>query len=327
VIPAPRLLGLKSTLKRAGSVALVTHRKPDGDALGSTLGLGLALAQQSKQVFFICQDSPPSHFKFLPGATRFVTELPEDSEALVMLDCGSDRMSGFDIVARSRRQPLIEIDHHPKSGRPASVRLEAYDANASSTAELVYEILTFAEWPIDRDIATCLLTGIISDTSAFQNNNVSSRTLEVAAALLRAGARRKEIVKQCFFTSSVPKLKLWGTAMARIEQNAGMEGLVSTVLTREDIEECGAHPDDVEGLVNFLNAIPGVPALLLLTDLQHGEVKGSFRTRSSGIDVSKLARLLGGGGHHQAAGFSVPGRLVRTSDDSWVVSPPETVTP
>ncbi len=312
-----------SFLMAAERPALITHRKPDGDALGAALGLRLALDSLGKRAIPVCRDPVPEQYCFLPGVASFVTDVPRDTDAIVLLDCGSDHLAGFDVGGTPC---LLEIDHHRKSA-PVDSRLTVYDPAASSTAEIIYELLTAWRWRLDRPLATCLLTGIISDTSAFQNANVSARTLAVAGALLRAGANRKEIVRHCFFTSSVPKLRLWGTAMARIDQNVQSSNIVSTVLTKEDIEECGAHPNDIEGLVNFLNAIPGVPALLLLTDLHQGEVKGSFRTRADDIDVSRLAGLLGGGGHKQAAGFSIPGRLSRNADDSWEVQPPTLMEP
>lgn len=320
-MPKAAYAGIAGQLRKARHPALVTHRKPDGDALGSTVALGQLLQRWDKEVSLVCVDPVPAHYRFLRLSERFVTALPDEADMLVLLDCGDDKLSGIEV--RSLGLPVIDIDHHPKpSGLPDGWR-RLHSTEASSTAELLHDFLQSAGATLDRDMATALLTGIISDTSAFQNSNTTPHTLQVAARLLAAGANRKEIVRQCFFTSSIPKLRLWGRAMARIEQNSQGSGIVSTVLTREDIAECGAHADDIEGLVNFLNAIPGVPALLLLTDLHNGVVKGSFRTRNQSIDVSKLAALLGGGGHHQAAGFALPGRLVRNADDSWDLYPPE----
>ncbi len=324
MIPKPRLTGLKSTLGRTTSAALVCHRKPDGDAIGATVGLGLALEARGTAVHYVCVDPIPTHYRFLPHTDRFVTAVPKDIDLVCLLDCGSDKLSGLNLAEAIGSVPLVELDHHPKSGpSPKPRRLAIYDQLAAATAEIVYEVLDFAEYPIDRNIATALLTGIVTDTAAFQTQNTSARTFQVAAALLAKGARHKEILKNCFYNSSIPKLRLWGTAMSRIEQNSSAEGIVTTVITREDIEECGAHPDDLEGLVGFLNAIPGVPALMLLTDLRQGEVKGSLRTRHRSVEVNKLAHVLGGGGHAQAAGFSVPGRLAQNLDNSWKVLPPE----
>lgn len=314
---------LLAAFNQTKQVALLTHRKPDGDALGSLFGLGRLLEERGIGVSYVSQDPIPGHYEFLKAGQLLLADIPAEADLVGILDCGADRLSGFD-VSGTGEHALFEIDHHPKAPQePARIRL--HDPGASSTAELIYELARQAGWRLDRYVATCLLTGIISDTSAFQNANTTPRTMQVAAALLRAGANRREIIRQCFFTSSLPKLKLWGRAMARIEQHGQTAGIVSTVLTKEDILECGAHPDDLEGLVNFLNAIPGVPALLLLTDLRQGEVKGSFRTRDDRIDVSALAGIFGGGGHRQAAGFSVPGALRHHSDDSWEVVAPQVV--
>lgn len=320
MIPTPRLAGLKSTLERSREVTIITHRKPDGDAIGSSLGLGLLLERHDIHVTYICADSVPTHYQFLEGSDRFQTNLPEKSELVVILDCGRDAMTGFTTEQLKAVGPLVDIDHHPKPSRPESIRLAVYDTHASSAAEIVFEISEAFEWPLDRPAATALLTGLFTDTSAFQNTNTTARTLHIAAQLMRSGARLKTIIKECFYSSTVPKLKLWGTAMSRIEETE--PGIVATVVTSDDLRESGATPDDIEGLVNFLNTIPGVPALMLLTDLGHGEVKGSLRTRDPEVDVAKLAGELGGGGHTKAAGFSVPGRLERDGDTSWQIVPP-----
>lgn len=321
MIPEPRLIGLKSTLERSKSAVLVCHQKPDGDAIGSTVGLGLALEQLGARVQYVCKDPIPEHYRFLARAERFQQTLPaSDVDLVVLLDCPNDSKTGFDTPELSKLAPIVDIDHHQKQGSPPSPRLAVYDTAASSVAEMVFETIAFAGWKVTRDTATSLLTGLISDTSAFQNGNTSSRVLEVAGVLLSRGADHKSVIRHCFYTSSIPKLKLWGIAMSRIEQNSHAAGIVSTVVTAEDIRECGAHPDDLEGLVNFLNAIPGVPALMLLTDLGKGEVKGSLRTRNQQIDVDALARTLGGGGHRQAAGFSVPGRLVQSPGHAWKIT-------
>lgn len=326
MIPVPRLTGAKSTLERTKHAAVICHRKPDGDALGSAIGLGLLLRARGIMVSLVCFDPIPAQYHFLPEIEVFRQDVPENADTIVMVDCATDRLSGFDIAELSQRTPLIDIDHHPKATLPAGRRLALYDNKAAAAAEMIFELADYAEWELSRDGATALLTGIVTDTSAFQNSNTTTRTLEVAAALLRKGARLREIVRYCFYSSSIPKLRLWGTAMARIEQNAQAAGIVSTVLTKEDVTSCGAHPDDIDGLVNFLNAIPGVPALLLLTDMQTGEVKGSLRSRNQDINVDRLARLLGGGGHRQAAGFTIPGRLVKNVDQTWEVIPaPEAV--
>ncbi len=307
-----------ATLEAAKAVCLVCHRKPDGDALGALLGLANVLTARGMVVSRVCIDPVPSRYQWLPDATLLHTALPQPlPEVVVQLDCGSDRLSGLPLTELA--EVLIDIDHHPKSGPPASPRLTWYDPAASSTAEMMLRLCQAASWPLSRDAATCLLTGVITDTSAFQNGNTTADTLTAAATLLSHGGRHKEVVRKSFYTSSIPKLRLWGTAMARIDQQPAGQGVVSTVLTIDDIRECGAAPEDAEGLVNFLNAMPGVPALLLLLDLGEGVIKGSLRTRRSQIDVAKLARQLGGGGHRQAAAFSVPGQLRLQPDDSWTI--------
>ncbi|MSU75917.1 hypothetical protein EXS54_00355 [Patescibacteria group bacterium] len=321
MIPGPQLTGVKSSLERAVRPAMVCHRKPDGDAVGSTLGLAALLRTLGSNPTPMCIDPVPLQTQFLPGSDTFRTTVPDDTDLIVMLDCGSDAMPGLD-ATELRKAPLVDIDHHPHTGRPPTPRLAVYDIEASSTAEMVYAIARHSGWKINRQAATCLLTGIVTDTSAFQNTNVTPATLEASGDLLRRGARFKEIIRHCFYSSSVAKLRLWGIAMARMEQSPKVAGVLSTVLTAEDIAETGATSEDTEGLADFLKSVPGLEAMLLLTDLREGEVKGSLRAGRPDVDISGLAELLGGGGHTQAAGFRVPGRLVQTTDESWVINPP-----
>jgi bifunctional oligoribonuclease and PAP phosphatase NrnA len=322
MIPSPRLKGAISTLARARRPILVTHQRPDGDAIGSTLGLGLVLESLGAEVQFACADPVPGRYRFLRGSERFTTEPDfKNADLLLMLDCPKDEMSALDVSQVLGRMPVVDIDHHPKTALPRDRRLAVYDHTASSAAEMAYTLIREAGWTISRASATALLTGIVTDTSAFINATTTPDTYRAASALLRRGADLKAIIQHCFYHSSIPKLQLWGRAMSRIE-HARTSGIVSTVLTAEDLKECGADREDIEGLVNFLNAIPGVPALMLLTDLGTGEIKGSFRTRNETIDVNKLANVLGGGGHKQAAGFTVPGRLVKNANESWSILPP-----
>ncbi|HEY8109038.1 MAG TPA: bifunctional oligoribonuclease/PAP phosphatase NrnA [Patescibacteria group bacterium] len=323
MIPSPRLKGAISTLERAKRPILVTHQRPDGDAVGSALGLGLLLEMLGAKVQLACADPVPERYRYLQGSDRFTTE-PDfrDADLLVMLDCPKDEMSALDIGQVLKRMPVVDIDHHPKAAPPRDRRLAMYDASdVASTAEIVVILAREAGWRIGRPAATALLTGIVTDTSAFINSTTTADTYRAASVLLRQGADLKAIIQHCFYHSSVPKLRLWGRAMSRIER-VQASGVVSTVLTAEDLEECGAEREDIEGLVNFLNTIPGVPALMLLTDLGTGEIKGSFRTRNESIDVNKLANVLGGGGHRQAAGFTVPGRLTKNANETWSVLPP-----
>lgn len=325
MIPTPQQRGLIATLERAKRPLLLCHQKPDGDAIGAVIGLGEILKTLGQDPQYLCIDPVPVHYQFLAGSSEFVQSPPAAYDALVMLDCPTDERTGFDIPELAKNAPIVDIDHHPKAARPTGRRLAVYDQHASSASEMVTEVALTARWKVPRVAATALLTGIIFDTSAFQNQNTTAQTMRMTAELLRRGARHRDVVMNSFYNSTVPKLKLWGTVMSRIEQNPDAHGIVSTVVTADDLTDCGADPDDLEGLVNFLNAIPGVPALMLLTDLQEGVVKGSFRTRNDEIDVNKLAGLMGGGGHRQAAGFAVPGRLVKGKDDTWLVAPPSGV--
>lgn len=303
---------LKYLLKKSSRFFIVGHIKPDGDSIGSTLALTLALTRLGKQVVPACADELPARFNFLPQIEKVkkvdaVTTELTGADVLIVVDCGSFHLTGLENYRGNKPLPLIiNIDHHHDNPHYGTINL--VEAKRSSTAEIVYDIIKSLGLKIDEQIATCVLNGIFVDTDSFKNPNTSIETLRITSDLLSRGANLAQITNNNLKDKSLSTLKLWGITLARIKKNKRL-GIISTAVTDEDLKRCNASPDDLEGIANFLNSVPDAKTSLVLSERSGNEIKGSLRTLHDNIDVSKLAATLGGGGHKKAAGFTVPGRI------------------
>lgn len=291
---------------------LVAHRRPDGDTLGAMLGFGLWLERQGKAHTRFCVDGVPAPYRFMPGAEQVTADQEHVTacapDAVFFFDAGDLTMTGTEELLAVLGDPtVVNVDHHVTNTRFGHVNLIVTDA--SSTAEVVHRFHEAVGEPVDRATATCLLTGLCTDTGNFSNPATSAPALRMGAALLARGAKFRDVLTHIYRNKSVPMLKLWGVALARLSLNRTY-GVATTVLTRKDLVDAGIGEDEsTEGISNFLNAVLDVPTILVLKEGKDGTVRGSLRTTGE-RDVAKLAAFFGGGGHKKAAGFAIPGRLV-----------------
>ena len=299
------------TLKVAGRILLVTHKDPDGDALGSMLGLyGVLSREFGMEAGLAASGDVPRAYAYLPYFFRISDGFdPLKFDTVVILDCGSWARTGFfdsDELNIDWPKWLIVIDHH--AVQKLTPGLHLVDANVSSTSEIIWRLIQDWRVAVTKEVATCLLTGISFDTGSFQHDNTKIATLQAAAGMMEAGAGLNKIVSGIYLGKSVARLKLWGKVLSRLKYDHGRKLSVS-VVTQADLKECGAGPDDIEGLVNLMNTVPETKFTLLLSEEPDGKLKGSLRTEDDSVDVAKLAKVLGGGGHKKAAGFAVPATI------------------
>ncbi|MGI6103463.1 MAG: DHH family phosphoesterase [Patescibacteria group bacterium] len=310
-----------SALTVAEHVLLITHEEPDGDALGATLALVHALRSLGKQVTAACIDEAPRPFRFLPGIERFTRDyLIGSFDAVVILDCGDVRRTGYAHRVREfsrHRNRIINIDHHQRNDLHKLAAVNYVDFEASSTAELVYPLIAALGAELTPDIATCLLTGLYSDTGGFKHSNTSPTVLSQAAALMEAGASLRVIKTHITNRHRLPALRIWGLALSRAKYHEQL-GIVIAVIAAEDFAACGAEPTDLDGCVNLLNCVPRAKAAILVSERSTGQIRASIRTEDDRVDVGAIAQLFGGGGIRKAAGFSLKG-VLRTTTDGWMI--------
>lgn len=296
-------------LRNATRVSLGCHLNPDGDALGSMLGMALGLEALGKSVVCLCQDPVPPAYQFLPTSERVVSKPPTGwkPDVAVSLDCDADHRLGS-IAPHILGAPcVIDVDHHTGTGPFGHIRV--LDPAASSTSQQVFDLLPHMGVALTRDLATCLLAGIIFDTGAFRFSNTTPRTFEAAAQLVAAGAEPDIIHQNMFDNRPYSFLRLLGRALSKAQVE---DGVAWTALTRQDFRETEAEDTETEGIINNLMAIRGVRAAALFRETGRG-VKVSLRSRN-GLDVAAIARTFGGGGHVKASGCTVEKPLPNAID-------------
>jgi len=301
---------ITATLRGAQRIALVSHRDPDPDTIGSALALGLGLESLGKRVSWHCADPVPEQQRFLHGSERFTQDPPpEDVDLVVTVDFGSVDRAKFALPARPT---LVNIDHHASNDNFGTANL--VDVTAAASAELVSRVIDALEIKWTPEMATAALVGIMTDTGSFQFPSTDARALDRAARLREAGADLQAITYNIFRNKRFEALKLWGFAFSRLRREENGQ-LVWTELRLGDFEEAEARDEDISGLVEQVARSSGMRVGLLFNE-QRGVVKISCRTSQwePSVDASALMARFGGGGHVRAAGALIEGDLPSVRD-------------
>ena len=288
-------------LQAARTVSIVSHERPDGDAVGSVLGLAQALEAAGKTVTVGLADGVPVSFRHLAGAARVVPQGNPQADCCVLVDCGDPSRPAAAWQPDWRVD--INIDHHKTNTRFAAVNIVAPEAVA--TAAMLAELIPQWGLEITPQAAEALLTGILTDTIGFRTSNVSPHTLRLAANLMERGANLSELYFKALVARSFEALRYWGQGLSRLQRDGG---LVWTSLTLEDRKISGYTGNDDADLVGYLATVRDAVIGVIFVEQSHGKVKVSWRARP-GWDVSGLAVRFGGGGHAPAAGTTVEGTL------------------
>jgi len=309
---------LSYVIEKAQKVLLFAHFSPDSDTIGANLALKEYLLSLGKEAVVVCFDPIP---KFLEQATNETFEFPDHldlSEFDAVIACDSVE-HGFHKIQKnlSGKQVAVLIDHHPDINIEGDITI--IDADYSSACEIVFDYFKFAGVPITKTIATYIMMGILGDTGSFQHSNTTARVMEISSELMKKGASIAKIANALFANKKFTTLKLWGKAFEKAKINPG-NGMIVTVLTKKDIEECGSSTEDIAQLASILNTVPGTKFSLILSEKGDGKIKGSLRSEKyKGVDVSEIAHKFGGGGHRLASGFEVEGKIVETKD-GWTIA-------
>ncbi len=305
-------------LGRAKRALLVSHPKPDGDTLGAASAVLNFCRAAGIPATGFCMDPVPAQYLYMPGTELFTNDPSVFDGAIhdvvAVFDAGDLRFAGIAerLAAMQPRPFIINFDHHATNERYGDINI--VDVAASSTAEVTYRFLETIGADIDRATATCLLTGILTDTGSFSNAATTSTSLEAGSDLMRRGAKIQEVASRLMRNKPIAALRLWGEALSRVKYDKKTD-TASTAIFAKDMD--GVDDEHVEGVSNFMNQFLDVGTVLVLKELPGGKVRGSLRSASE-IDVAARAKALGGGGHKKAAGFTIPGKIVETADE-WKV--------
>jgi len=288
-------------LRQARSALILSHLNPDGDAVGSALGLMWALRQRGALARVVLADPVPPNLLFLPGAEEVERQVPpEGADIVVVLDSSSPDHVGEPFAeATARSNLVVNIDHHPTNGAFGDVNwiAPAYPA----VAQMIYHLLPSLGVQPDEATATCLLTGLVTDTNGFSTPTTDSNLLRDAAELMDAGAPLPDIIQQAYLNRSLTQVRLWAQALQALQWE---DGIVWAVNTPEMRRAVGASERDSSDLSTFLLTIREARIAASFTLLDDGRVKVSLRAKP-GYNVAEVAARLGGGGHPPAAGATL----------------------
>lgn len=282
-------------IERANKIVLSSHVNPDGDNVGSTLGLYHALKGTNKDITILLDDDLPDNLGMMKGLDLY--QKPQDGQIiecdlLIILDVDVDRIGKVKDVVKA---PILNIDHHISNTKVSDYCY--VDADAAATAQIVYSLIKEMNWNITPECATCIYTGLCSDTGFFRYSNTTPYTLRAAADLLEAGARPDKI-SEVFDARSFSSVKAAGKAIETIELYH--DGKIALMVIDKALKQSA---DNTEGFVNFARNIRGVDVAVMIKYADDEVTRVSMRSKS--VNVSKIAQNIGGGGHIRAAGATV----------------------
>lgn len=291
-------------IRQAQHIGIISHTRPDGDAVGSTIGLGLALQQAGKQVQMVLSDGVPSNLRHLEGAQLVRRQFSRPLDLMIVVDCSNLARAGNGVTLFDEYgTPDLNIDHHATNQGFAQINL--VDPNAVSVTEMLATYLPAWGFALTPPAAAALVTGLITDTIGFRTPNVTASTMRCVADLMDLGADMPKLYRLALIDRTFESLQLWGRGLTRLQHN---DGLVWTSLTLEDRKIAGYPGKDDADLINLLATVKDQAVALIFVEQPEGNVKVSWRARP-GIDVSTIAMSFGGGGHPAASGAILPGPL------------------
>ena len=293
---------IRERLDQSSKIMIASHIRPDGDAIGSLLGLGLALINSGKSVKMVLVDGVPASFKHLEGSELIVKEPGGEHDTFITVDCADFKRVGktFENIG----QPDVNIDHHKTNENFGKLNL--IEPEEVATSAILANHLPAWGLQITKPVADALLTGIITDTLGFRTSNTNPSALRLCAMLMETGSNMPELYMRSLVHKSFPAARYWGAGLSSLEQE---NGIVWGTLTLDDRKHAGYGGNDDADLINLISAIAGNKVGMIFVEQSDKHVKISWRALEHGVDVSPIAKQFGGGGHAAAAGADVPGEL------------------
>ena len=293
---------IKARLDDAKKVLITSHVRPDGDAVGSLIGLGLALQNAGKTVRMVLVDGVSGSFRHLKGSEQVQKEAQGDFDTFITVDCADFKRLGKPF--ESFRQPDINIDHHITNERFGTLNL--IEGKEVATAAILTKHLPAWGYEITQPIAAALLTGIITDTLGFRTSNMTPDAMRQVAVLMDTGVDMHELYMRGLVHRSFSATRYWGAGLSKLETS---DGIVWSTLTLDDRKVCGYSGNDDADLINEISAIANHKVGMIFVEQHNNHVKVSWRALENGVDVSPIAMHFGGGGHAAAAGADIDGTL------------------
>lgn len=288
-------------IQAARRILVVSHIRPDGDAVGSLLAMGLALQAIGKDVQMVLADGIPGNFRYLKGSDKVRNRPQGGFDFITVVDCSDLERAGSALNGYST--PDLNIDHHPTNLNFARINL--VEPNAVATAEMLFDYLPQFDLPITKPVAKALLTGLITDTIGFRTVNMTPKAMRVAADLMEIGVDLPSLYQRALLSRTLNAVRYWGTGLSKINANGRM---VWTTLSLADRQKIGYPGRDDADLINILSTIEDTDIVLIFIEQTEESVKVSWRSKP-GFDVSQIAVNFGGGGHKTAAGAEIEGSL------------------
>lgn len=300
---------IKNSISWASKILLVSHRRPDADTVGSAVAMKVWLDSLAKQTTLACVDPIPENYSFMPFADQFVDEFRVgDYDLMIVLDAGASYMTDFHLKYPEMFKSGIEvinIDHHQSNDLFGTINY--VDVDAPSVTFMLWRMFKDFDLEITAQMATALLAGIYNDTGSFMHSNTNEDVCRAASDLLACGANLRQITKNMFRSRDVSTLKLWGKVLEHAYITD--DNVVMSVVREDDYQSANAKPDQLSGVIDYLNMVPESKFSVLINEDRKGNVKGSLRTRKDDVDLAKIAKVFGGGGHAKASGFTLTGKL------------------
>ncbi len=293
---------IKNRLAAANKIVIASHVRPDGDAIGSLLGLGLALRDAGKSVQMVLVDGVSSSFRHLEGSELVVREPSGEYDTFITVDCADFKRTGK--AFENFGKPDINIDHHVTNERFGVLNL--IEAEEVATAAILTNHLPEWGFKITKPIAAALLSGLITDTLGFRTSNVTPEALRQAATLMETGVNMPDLYMRALVRISYPAARYWGAGLSSLKSE---HGIVYGTLTLADRKAAGYGGNDDADLINTISAIDGNKVGMIFVEQTDNHVKISWRALVDGVDVSPVAKHFKGGGHAAAAGADIPGVL------------------
>jgi phosphoesterase RecJ-like protein len=293
---------IRDRIKAAQRVLVTSHIRPDGDAIGSSLALGLALLDAGKQVQVVLSDGIPASFRHLPGSEMVKTKAEGEFDLIISIDCSDLKRVGK--ALDGYRAPDVVIDHH--STNEAFGELNLIDPQAAASASVLTRYMRIWDLTITAPIAANLLTGLVTDTLGFRTSNTTPEVLRQAADLIELGADMTRLYYLSLVRRTFSATKYWGAGLSNLER---ADGIVWTALTLADRKASGYTGNDDADLISVISSIDEADVAIIFVEQNKNKTKVSWRGLKPNVDVAQIACQFGGGGHKAAAGAELSGSL------------------